>query len=408
MTSTEGSNVDVVRRPRVVLLCDDAALQVYGPVMRRLCIGLLDEVEELNLFCLGESDYLDFAPCPPVRVIREVRKYYETSPRTECVERRVDISSPRLPTLETLVPHRRDIRLAGVLAEYKPALIHALQDHLAHQGRNLARILNIPLLVSVLARDGEAHFHHAGFSEGILPSCSYVARRLRKRHVGAARHIYFVPIGTHITETTSSFVRPDCMPQLVCCSPYQHGQDLDMLINALRILADSNQDFAVALSGSGRLEQHLRHKVNQLKLNECVHFIDPIDKLVEESDALKAILSAYDIFVVPHKSPIWQPELLEAMSVGNTIVAPRGTAPDLIRHEQTGLNFEPGNTQSLAQVLRKAIHDRPASRQLGINAQQYLKKHFLVSHMVSRLSKVYAQTVRSFQTASVSAPSHNE
>ena len=43
---------------RVVLLADEAALHCYGPVLRRLAVGLLDEVSDLTLVALGPSRLL--------------------------------------------------------------------------------------------------------------------------------------------------------------------------------------------------------------------------------------------------------------------------------------------------------------------------------------------------------------
>ncbi|MCK5270788.1 MAG: hypothetical protein KAJ46_08390, partial [Sedimentisphaerales bacterium] len=49
---------------RVVQLADSEALRSYGPVLRRMAVGLIDEVHDLSLLCLEASPMLEHVPSP--------------------------------------------------------------------------------------------------------------------------------------------------------------------------------------------------------------------------------------------------------------------------------------------------------------------------------------------------------
>ena len=51
---------------RVVLLGDNNALHSYGPVLQRMTVGLIDEVGDLSLLCMENSNLLKHVPSPPV------------------------------------------------------------------------------------------------------------------------------------------------------------------------------------------------------------------------------------------------------------------------------------------------------------------------------------------------------
>ncbi|MCK5270263.1 MAG: hypothetical protein KAJ46_05735, partial [Sedimentisphaerales bacterium] len=62
-STTDGKQVEPANL-RVVQLADNEALRSYGPVLRRMTVGLIDEVSDLSLLCLETSPMLEHVPSP--------------------------------------------------------------------------------------------------------------------------------------------------------------------------------------------------------------------------------------------------------------------------------------------------------------------------------------------------------
>ena len=111
------------------------------------------------------------------------------------------------------------------------------------------------------------------------------------------------------------------------------------MINAVKRLCHKGHSISLTLSGQGPAERELRRQVQQLDLVGQVHFIPPVERILSMSDASKVMLKESDIFVQPSPLRTWQPEVLEAMSVGNAVVAAAGFQNDLIVNEMTALTY---------------------------------------------------------------------
>ena len=149
--------------------------------------------------------------------------------------------------------------------------------------------------------------------------------------------------------------------------------------------------FHLTLSGQGPAEHELRQHVTRLGLVSCVHFTSPIETMLSSNDAYKTVLQAVDIFVQPWPGTVWQPELLESMSVGNTVVIAEGTMSDLIINGKTALTVSTHDEMDLTETLDRLMKDRQYARKIAAQGQNYLRKHFLASRMVTQLAKAYRQ-----------------
>ncbi|MBN1765192.1 MAG: glycosyltransferase family 4 protein [Sedimentisphaerales bacterium] len=378
---------------RVVLLADDDALRCYGPVLRRMAVGLIDEVADLSLLCLGKSSLLEYVPSPPIRLIWETRRIHDRGRRIDSTSREINIIAPRIKLLETLLPRKQAIRLADVLSPYKPTLIHALSERQMKLARNLSRLLNIPYIVSILSlRDGILSFdRHCG---RILPCNSHLAREVRQKWPALSSRIQLIPIGTHVPDEVCCFSQPDLKPLIFCCGRLMHGRGFAELINAMKRIALKNIKFNLLLSGEGPAEHDFRRQIHKLELGSQVHIVPPVETVLSVSDVYKTIFYHVDIFVQPWPEVTWRPELLEAMSVGNAVVVAAGVENDLIVHEKSALVVPFHDEQKLTETLEKLLTDQPYARSIAEKSQTYLRKHFLASHMVARLAKAYRQAVQ--------------
>jgi glycosyltransferase involved in cell wall biosynthesis len=106
------------------------------------------------------------------------------------------------------------------------------------------------------------------------------------------------------------------------------------------------------------------------------------------------VLSAIDIFVQSWPEKLWYPPLMEAMSAGNAVVAAGGVNNDLIINNKTALTFPFHNESALTDALDRLLKDQSYARTLARQGQQYLRKHFLASQMITHLAKAYRHAIK--------------
>jgi len=381
---------------RVVLVADDRTQRAYGPALRRLVVGLIDEAIEVTILSLGSSTLLDRLPSPPARLI--VERHGQGADRTgkPAAAKFVDVGAAGWAVLEKVWPQLRIKRIAEELAGYKPTLLHGLGEHLASATRRLSKGLGVPYVLSVLAVEqpvGEFSIS-ASRCRAVLACSSGTARSLRGQHTAMRSRIVLLPIGTHVADSPCCFGAAREWASVCCRSELNHGQGLPYLINSIKRLAGMGHNAHLTLSGSGPAEQILRRQVQRLNLLERVHFVPPFEELTTDSDAYKAAFQSADIFVLPRPMQSWRCELLEAMGVGNAVVAAETASNDLIVKDKTALAVPYQNEIALTEAMEKLLKDHDFARQLAANAQQYLRRHFLASRMVGRVVKVYRKALR--------------
>lgn len=82
--------------------------------------------------------------------------------------------------------------------------------------------------------------------------------------------------------------------------------------------------------------------------------------------------------------------VLEALAKGTPVIASRvGSMRDVVRHGHTGLHFEPGNADDLAESVRSILADRSALRQMRIEARGDYETVYTADRNYSLLMQIY-------------------
>ena len=379
---------------RVVQLADNEALRSYGPVLRRMAVGLIDEVGDLSLLCLGTSPMLKHVPSPPVRLIKQTKRYHQPTYYSNFINREITITAPRFGLFEMLRPLKQAKRIEEILAPYKPTLLHAMSERQARLAQHLSQLLNIPYVVSLLSlQNNEVSLFDKRCGK-ILPCNSHLARQVRRNQPELADRIQLLPIGTHVSDQSCCFSHGQRQAQLFCCGRLEYRYGFPELINSLKRLSEMGYAFHATISGQGPAEHDLRRQVSMLKLDQRVHFVPPIEMMLSGSDAYKAVLQTVDIFIQPWPDTAWRPELLESMSVGNAVVVANGVKNDLVIEGKTALTIPFHNEQALTDKVEQLLKDREYARRLAQCSQAYLRKHFLASRMITRLARAYREALQ--------------
>ena len=379
---------------RPALLTDGPTLQQYGPVLRRLTVGLLDEVAEINLICLEPSSFLDFIPSPPVRLFTQAPRTLTVVPKIlQRSSRHVKLITPALPILERVMPRRLSQRLFSKLAEYKPNLIHALGESSFLAARQLSKQLQIPYLISTLTLGKHTIAYAASRCQGILSCDAGTTQVLQQQYPSMAQKIRHLPIGTHVPEDACCFAPVRDRPVIACVTQLDRSPAVGALIEALVAVKEAGHRPLLIIAGKGPGEPAVRRLIQELNISGNVQIVPPPPDVIPQNDSLKTFFGEADIFVLPGRQKYWSPELLEAMSMGNLAITARESFSDLVTHEKTGLTITPGDARQLAQTLIRVLSDPPLARQLARAGQQHVREHFLASRMVINLTEIYRQAV---------------
>lgn len=87
--------------------------------------------------------------------------------------------------------------------------------------------------------------------------------------------------------------------------------------------------------------------------------------------------------------------VLESYALAKPVIGSRmGAIPELIDHGVTGLLFEAGNPEDLAESMRRLLDDQASTRDMGHNAQQLAQANYSASVHYERLMDIYSSVLR--------------
>ncbi|MFW6122414.1 MAG: glycosyltransferase family 4 protein, partial [Petrotogales bacterium] len=103
-----------------------------------------------------------------------------------------------------------------------------------------------------------------------------------------------------------------------------------------------------------------------------------------------------DILCVPS---VWEEALglviLEAMASKTVVVASNiGGIPSIVKHNKTGLLFDPGNEEDLKEKIAHVLYDKNLSTRLTANAYRMTKENFTWKKIAEKIDSIYCKSVK--------------
>lgn len=156
-----------------------------------------------------------------------------------------------------------------------------------------------------------------------------------------------------------------------------------ILLEALRILRDSNHNVKLLLIGDGPLRGHLEAEVKRLGLVHTVIFAGHQEQSYD-------FINMMDIFVLPSFHEGIPMVLLEALALKRPVVASGvGGIPEVVSHGTSGMLVSPGNDGELAAALRELVQDQVKAAQFGIAGRSQVEQEFDARLMANRTAAMY-------------------
>jgi len=124
------------------------------------------------------------------------------------------------------------------------------------------------------------------------------------------------------------------------------------------------------LIGDGAEIPSARHMVDELGISQRVEFLGSIENV-------GSILAQLDLFLLPSEMESFGLAALEAMACGVPVIATRiGGIPEVIEDNVTGLLFEVGDYQAMAQGAIALLTDKPRHKAISIASRQCVVERF--------------------------------
>lgn len=183
---------------------------------------------------------------------------------------------------------------------------------------------------------------------------------------------------------------------------------LDVLIEALHILASSHPlDFTMKIVGDGPLkegvmgrwengkigkweDENMRRSAGEKTGNveftgrksheECMELLQGVRFLVLPS-------VCYENFPLA---------IIEAFASSKPVIASKlGAMAEIVAHGKTGLLFEPGNPDALADAIRRLWEDEGFCREMGANARAEFEAHYTADRNFEMMMTIYSEVMKS-------------
>jgi glycosyltransferase involved in cell wall biosynthesis len=157
-------------------------------------------------------------------------------------------------------------------------------------------------------------------------------------------------------------------------------------IEAMALLAHKPglEKVQLTIVGSGHpdYEHRLRTLVKQAGLEDRVQFWPRVSR-----EEMPELLQKFDGLVFPS---IWDEPLArmmqEAMSAGLVVIGtPTGGTPEILQHGETGLTFQPGNAEGLAEQIDRLGQDPSLRMTLSENARRLVLNKFDLRRMIDEI-----------------------
>ena len=172
---------------------------------------------------------------------------------------------------------------------------------------------------------------------------------------------------------------------------YEKG--VQTVIEAMPIILKQIPNVTFVVAGSGPHMNELKSMVGDFDLEEKVKFVGHAD-----TDDLYAFYRCADLTVVPSLYEPFGMVVLESMAMGTpTIVADTGGLSEIVVHEGTGLKFEPGDPQSLADAMLRVLQDPALAKRVVEDARAYLGDQYDWDRITRSTLDVYRRAEREYE-----------
>lgn len=365
--SESGVDETSVLRVDVAICIDGEALSRLRPVVRHLCVGLVDNSAQVRVVT-SSPDAASLASLGPVQLMVH-------------------------PILAWPMRRSRLRKIVDFLSPQPPSIIYAISRGSYHLGDRLSQTFDTDLVVQLSsAADLDALGNQVGTRIAHrIASSEPLFSALMEREEATIENSTLIRPGVLRGSELSCFTEPHRVPSIVCATRLEKRYGLDVVIEAIRVVRDNGHPLLAFFAETGPAEPTLRKLVHDRKLSANVTFARPTGEPTE-------ILRGADILVVPPGDEAISARPLQAMANGTAVVCFEPGVADYFHDGRTAVVCKERTAAALARSIETLLLDQEFARQMATNARQYVTEHHPMSGMAERTVAVFRQLVLRRQT----------
>jgi phosphatidylinositol alpha-1,6-mannosyltransferase len=167
---------------------------------------------------------------------------------------------------------------------------------------------------------------------------------------------------------------------------------LDVLLDAMSVLARSGSELRLVLAGDGPERSKLERQAVKLGIAERVEFRGDV-----AHDLVPNVLRELDIFAMPSREEGFGVAAIEASATQLPVVASDTHGiPDAVQHGRTGLLVPPNDAGALAEAIARLSSDPELRERLGRQGRAFVEEHYRWQDNAAQMKRLYQDLVASF------------
>ena len=228
--------------------------------------------------------------------------------------------------------------------------------------------------------------------ELIIVHSEYVAKGVRDFFSLPEDKVKVIPYGIDIQKFVAnrsldfkqfSFIKKNYI-NIICPARYSLQKGLVKFIQNIFKIKGKIPSFHFILLGEGLQKHKLESEIERLSLRNIITLVDSIPY-----NSMPEVYNAADAVILPS---LYEPVgivLLEAMACEKPVIASNvGGIPEVIKHLETGILFDPENYSELA-IYLNLLSDSSFRKTIGKKGRNRVCKYFNVDNMVNNFIKIY-------------------
>ena len=174
----------------------------------------------------------------------------------------------------------------------------------------------------------------------------------------------------------------------LACGRLNPEKGLEYLLRAIPPVRKVNDDFRLAMVGSGVREAELRALCRDLGLEDTALFFG------WRNDAMDWVAAA-DLVVHPALCESWCQVLFEALGFTKPIImTPVGAAPEVIGNNERGRLIPPRDSDAIAAAIIELMNDRKLARSLAESGRDYIYQNMSADRAARNYEELYCAALR--------------
>lgn len=173
-----------------------------------------------------------------------------------------------------------------------------------------------------------------------------------------------------------------------CVARLHPVKGVDVLVRAAWIAAQCEENVLFLIAGAGNEKLHLLALAERLGVSGKMRFLGFVEDM-------PSFYNALDINVIPSLSEGFSLAAAEGARYRlNTVASRTGGIPEVVKDNETGVLFTPGDYRALAEILINEIRSPAEGKERGKRLYDDVKERFSIEKSAERHVEVYKQILK--------------